>query len=992
VIRTRPLLAVAVVSFAAILAACPATSKRAGAGDWNGKLVVVGNGTDETWVPGQTLTVKTMVYPSPGLGEMLKAAGTSADKLVVLVTAERTFDADGWLRLPSDEGMSTLLTPTGIPVEGGNPGPVTERFGYSFHTPVDVMTEHDFTSWPQNFEIPITLPDDSTEHPLPPGLYRIRTDFGVKTKDGGYVDLSGYGMGSRPFLPRRGSYLYSGLHPTLGSKDVLGNAVDATQLQARLPWTLLAQYNSNGYAGAVADEDSARFGLSSRNLIQDDVILPLYWGSSKDDGSKISYSLEPTLPADRVDAQSNLQWDFTKGELSLEITNPDGTVVTVGPAPVVGKTDDGGPTTRNPAFTDWRPLAYGKYTVKLTGSIYDQAGRRYTGGGTYRFWIAKRMTMATATFQGNAYPVGFAYGRDMAFNPPLPADVTWDSRLYLGSDPSNVVSATRTGKATAGGIYGVPAANRFALSAPGEYWAHVVATATDAEGHLWVSSMRHAGVVYAADTPVEAHGKKLYLDGTGWAAQGETHREGEASLSEYESPKLEHVNFPWNQSDILLIASDGGGANKIEPVLTWSPRGEDNWDGSTGGIGVTNLMFRTSNGLSPHLFPEYITDREYFYASAARPGFMPRFLVGESTVRAPYWSTSPNYFGGQIAASSNGDLVGDLYRLIGGVAKRDVGQPPVYAGYLATASLLPKGTKNNRVVAPGAEDLTGSTGEKNRFFLVGYRPGMAVAQGAAWTPAIQVDPQVPATIHVDLMDATGATLRSWEGLAKGGTYSPPPTPTAAEPAPYALTTPGVYRYRLVGTWVDNLAGSPTAGQTFTSTMPGLLDNVGEFYVFTADCLPDGSVTPCRPAGAAGLTFDLPNTSSMSATTPTVITGHSTTRASGHTVHYALIMPGAVLAQGELPVQADGTFTLTVSPSALHATAPIYDIASVTDHRALLPGRVLHLTFMSEETAGDGTRFWDFHRVVVRGSTMVSAARSTGVAAAAGDGHPAWIPR
>ena len=239
----------------------------------------------------------------------------------------------------------------------------------------------------------------------------------------------------------------------------------------------------------------------------------------------------------------------------------------------------------------------------------------------------------------------------------------------------------------------------------------------------------------------------------------------------------------------------------------------------------------------------------------------------------------------------------------------------------------------------------------------------------AWAPAIQIDPQVPATIHVDLCgpgDPTCATpVQSWEGVGAAGSW-------AGSPA-YVLATPGVYRYRLVGTWTD------PGGQTFTSTMPGLIDDLGEFYVYTKD----------RPAGATGLTVDLPGTSSMSATTPTVITGHSTNRAAGDPIHYALIMPGAVLAQGELPVQADGTFTLTVSPDALHRTAPVYDVASVTDGRRLLPGRVLHITFMSEEDAG-GTRFWAFHRVVVRGSTIVSARRDHG--AAAGGGHPPCIPR
>ena len=123
---------------------------------------------------------------------------------------------------------------------------------------------------------------------------------------------------------------------------------------------------------------------------------------------------------------------------------------------------------------------------------------------------------------------------------------------------------------------------------------------------------------------------------------------------------------------------------------------------------------------------------------------MGRFIVGESIVRAPYWPVSPNSFGGQIGASANGDAPGDIYRLIGGVVLRRAGQAPMYAGYIASAFLLPKGTNNNRVVAPGSEDL--------------HRPDWATRRASSWSacgrarrtrsaarsgPAVQIDPLLP---------------------------------------------------------------------------------------------------------------------------------------------------------------------------------------------------------------------------------------------------------
>ena len=86
---------------------------------------------------------------------------------------------------------------------------------------------------------------------------------------------------------------------------------------------------------------------------------------------------------------------------------------------------------------------------------------------------------------------------------------------------------------------------------------------------------------------------------------------------------------------MLLIASENQGANKIEPVLTYQMQGDTAaWDTKLNGVGTTNLRIKTSNGYSPHLYPEYITDIEYYYGAAPRPGFMGRFVVGREQLRA----------------------------------------------------------------------------------------------------------------------------------------------------------------------------------------------------------------------------------------------------------------------------------------------------------------------------------------------------------------------
>src|SRR5208337_2357634 len=112
--------------------------------------------------------------------------------------------------------------------------------------------------------------------------------------------------------------------------------------------------------------------------------------------------------------------------------------------------------------------------------------------------------------------------------------------------------------------------------------------------------------------------------------RGDTGKEGYIEPGETRFRHLEHITFPYQPGDVLLIASEGQGANKIEPVLTYELPGDaPPNDRQIQGIGATNVKTRTSNGLSPHLYPEYISDRAYYYAAAPRPGFPSRFLVAE---------------------------------------------------------------------------------------------------------------------------------------------------------------------------------------------------------------------------------------------------------------------------------------------------------------------------------------------------------------------------
>lgn len=900
-----------------------------GYGEWKMEAVA----TPSKWTPGAPLKVQATVQFTHAFFDALAAIGVKPDTFLLLITAERLFDADGIVRLPSDEKMSTLLTPTGIGIEGGVQGAVTTRFGYRFRGPVDQLVTVPFaasqvteTGRSVTFSVGTKLPDD-----LPPGIYRLRLDYGfaVKTRQ---ANLNNESFARRGF-PTGPCETETYSPPILANaKHVSGRMVDAAAIKPRIPWVLLNSYNSNGYRGVVAEEDQTNFALSSRNIIQDDVILARFSESSPT--SVNYYSLEPQFPTDTIFARQNIPWDFTKGELTILITQPDGKVVDLGTAPFVGKTGQW-PTTRNTKFTQWRPPMYGQYTVRAIGWTQDIWGNRYEGGGTYKFWIAKRMTLATATFQGQAYPVGNRYGRDMGFAPAVPADVSVTATLYVNSDRNNARTVSYTGKASKGGVFGAPQGMKpLNFDAPGEYFAHVLARYTDPDGHLWVSSMRHAGVIYPPDTPIVAHGKMLNAKGK-LVARGETGREGWADVAT-DTRVLEHIDFPYNNGDVLLIATEGQSANKIEPVLSWAAKvNPAPYDSKIQSIGYSNIRIQTSNGYSPHLFPEYITDLQYFYAAAPRPGFMGRFIVSEDGVRAPYWHLSPQSFGGQIGASNNGDSPGEIYRLIGGVVLRNRGQTPAYAGYMANAVTLPPGSRNNRVIEPGSEEIQGPTGERARIFLaMNARPGMVYDLGTSFAPAFQIDPMLPVNMKFTLIypdgrqvvaqgvgDATG----SWAGTER-----------------WTLDAPGVYRYTVEGDW-----------NGYKAVVPGLPRDGGMMFVMSPD----------RPASAPTLSLNLPPISRFDPAAGTVFNGTSTAT----TVFYAAVIPGAVIGQGSLVVN-NGKFSYAFDPAAINLRTPTYDTVNSVSKKPEL-GDVVHFTFFSPETTVDGKTYWSFVRLIIRGNTI-----------------------
>jgi hypothetical protein len=901
------------------------TSANATLGNWTANVIY----TPLTWMANTEIGLGISVGISQELFMEFKARNLRIDNMCVLVTAERDYDSQGNQHTPWDNTVSTILTPSGLPIEGGGSAAISRFNSYTQRLPVDVMIETAFSTFSNDngwysgsLYGSLNLPNN-----LPPGIYRLRLDFGFKSGSK-YLDFNSATIGTRPTDLTSVSCLYS--PPiTASGWDSNGKWIDAAQIVRKPYWDLLWDYYSNGYRGVVSAEDQKLVAISPRSIIHDDVILP----KVNVNGNAISYNIEPNFLFDNDNTLRNIPMNYKTGQYTVKITLPNGTIQNLGTANFAAKRGNG-VTTQNSAFTAWKPPIYGNYSIEASGWILDVWGNRYQGGGNYTFWIGNRLTVATATFQGMAYNVGNRYGRDLAFNPPVPANVTLKAKLYLNSDPNNVTTVVSSGVATMGGLWGaaqgmVP----LPFNAPGEYFATVTATYSDSGGVLWVAAMTHAGVVYPANSSIVAHGKKLQLPNGSLVDRGQTLTEG------YNSPDgtlhLQHINFPYNFSDVLEIASEFQGSNKIEPVLTYNNvTNPSTYDSNMQGIGHTNIVTKTSNGLSPEMFPEYITDLQYFYGAGAEPGFNARFIVAYDYTRAPYWPTSNTNFGGQFGASNNGDMPGTIYRLLGGVVLRNKDKIPSYAGYQATAFILPKGTNNNRIVGPGDENLPSPDNTPARFFLVPVRPGSTYELGATFTPVLQIDPILPCNVTFTLISPDNTTYIS---TGQGDQYG-----YFAGSKGFPLNQSGVWTYYVNATW-----------NGFQGRIPGLLDAGGWIYVIESGAAP-----------GSGLSLSMPMQQTFSATSGLNITGQT----SASKVYYAVIIPGAVLEEGVLQAN-NGTFTYYFNPQAMANKTQTYDIVYMANGQAQI-GKIVHLTFFSEEKTSDGTIYHSFVRVVLRGTVAV----------------------
>jgi len=257
----------------------------------------------------------------------------------------------------------------------------------------------------------------------------------------------------------------------------------------------------------------------------------------------------------------------------------------------------------------------------------------------------------------------------------------------------------------------------------------------------------------------------------------------------------------------------------------------------------------------------------------------------------------------------------------------------MYAGYQASAFILPKGTNNNRIVGPGDEDLPSPDGKPARFFLVPVRPGMVYQVGTVFGAMLQIDPVVPCDVQFVLAGPDGSK-RVTEGKGDKVGYF-------IGKDKWLLDQPGLWIYNVKAVW-----------NGYEGRAPGLPDIGGYIFVI------ENGTAPGR-----GMTLKMPEEQQFSPTEVFEIRGQS----SGSEVYFAAIIPGAVLKEGVLPV-SNGEFRYKFDPKKLADKIETYDIVNLVNGRPEI-GRIVHLTFFSKEKGPDGP-YHSFVRVILRGTTAI----------------------
>jgi hypothetical protein len=890
------------------------------------------------------------------------------DGLYLLVRAERAFDKQGRYHQFSNNYASTVLTPTGLPIENHDifstnyykrPAeyvdelrPENRTHGRSNATPFDrvvFVKKEDFEFIPLGKKMQFAL-NDMISPDFPDGYYRFQVSIMAKHENKFY---------RVNFLP-----LFAENGPTFPDWDLAVLARNCSYLPIikigdpeppKMIWTLFTNKFSNGMQGIIANEDKANFGFSSRHIVPADFILP----APSRHQPPATLKIEPDFPtmkakkvvkleqAEKWEFQTPIPLEYSGGQLHVTITAPDGSKVNVGPYPFIAESSTGA-TTGKPEF-EYTFDKSGKYIIQMTGWIDDIWGNRYNGGGTYELFVANRLTFVTSVKPGTPFTVGEGYPPSAIIHPPCPADISIDVKLLRNSDPDDIKHVLTKGTANRFGyFYPRQKYKKMIFDAPGEYLSTITATYTDHRGNFWMGSQRGSSVVVPEKTEMTVHGAAAVMHNmSATSKRGNLNYEGKIAKSN--NPEFKNYTvctlfpFPYHSGDILYVANSPRGDNGIVPTLKASFK-QEIFPGEKDDIA---LFSTTTNNYQPQGFPEFLDKQCYGYTSAIRSGFIARYMVIQDTdfIWDAYWQSGANFAGEQINNSYNGDLPQDIYGFLGGVVLKDfkTGKNK-YGLYASMGVIIPQGSYANRVSAPFTEPLVNINGRDHYITDVGAPlPGIVFETTDMLRAGAMIFPPVEGVSCRRIVtcpsgekyDFKGTTNKI--GLAKL---------VAAQGADIPITEPGVYEVQTSCEFKNRSGDLIGSGD-------------GKYYIYAVK----------KDDYVQAFDLDLPARFKLDYKKPLLIKGVIDPEVIDPEIHYTIIMPGMLMDEGILPVD-NKTFSYKYSAADVAVQFPQYDIVKYDEPSKQRMADTVIFTFFLSGKGQNGKPIHSVKRFILRGDQGV----------------------
>ncbi len=919
--------------------------------------------TGDTYAPGDLFQVEgTIRLYSPAITATTDVEAISVDGWLSLMML---FNQDGQPMATANYFMSTMLTPSGFPIQ------LTEWSveWLDIHFNVGDLHYLGGHAIEGSFVISGQIPDD-----LPPGIYRPLISLG----------FTGVPTSTQWLAASVVHYTYN------ANEAVLPPIRVGTVAPPRLIWRLLMDDFVQGTRGTGAREDRGTFELASQIVSQG---APYYTPPvDVRTGQPITYRLAPFLPMisftdRRMPTPPLIPFDLPGGQLCVEVQKPDGTVRDLG-CEAFAQSFNRAKTTRvgndlNPGTVQLEDVyslttaderfratfdQYGHHVITTTGVISDLWGNSYTGGGTYDVWIAHPLDIDPGVLPGTPLAVGDAFNPAMQFYPRVPADVYLTLTLYPDSDPAQVITHTISGQANRFGYFSSSdhalrntqhsisnTQYPMSLTHPGEYRVDVTAIYTDTSGEMYMGAMTWGGVVMTPENEAHliAHGRRgldsLNYIPNHWFVACRDLNIPPGAISHTFNPYF-NGDILWSRmsdnpcggDSLLLGASVQDTVGVIEAAVRARAERQGVPLSSPGSLserfskGEIPLFISTRSG-NPAQFvlgqigatiPDDVDQIAYSYRSSQRPGVRVREVVAEDGQTGGYWRLDTLY-DDQLSVGVQGDQPNDFkFQYVGTVYRdleTDVSQ---YGGHGSLWIFIPDDdATGSRVMPPFAGPGNGGwtteggpiltlKGKDVHIFILptGVRPGAVLEVGDTFRFAGHIAPTLNSKVAFTVTSPSGVQhLGGGQANRIGYFYDPADDFTVDEPGLWSVD---------VRVWHD---GTCSGGQTVppypSGDVLGSEDGRYWFYVVARGA----SRLPIYAPSPGFLSFD-------DEVTPITIAGPVPAGLSDVTVDYTISMPGYILEHGQV-TPSDGEYRITFDPAALHEEFPNLDLTGRDDWRA-----------------------------------------------------------